>query len=141
MTLICVSLIDVTIDELFDSAEKCKSNGADIIELRVDYLNETLSYATIKELSSIKKRTGLPVIFTLRPTWEGGKFDKNDTRRTEIFEEVINFKFDYIDIEFKMDEIARQNQCANDGENSHHDNGQNKRRSPGTRQDPSGRTL
>ena len=102
-----MSLIEKSISNLIDSADKCKSIGADLIEIRLDCLEEQLSINILKRVSEIKKNTGLPVILTLRPTWEGGNFSKFEERRIDILENGIELGFDYIDLELKTNESKR----------------------------------
>ena len=54
MSLICVSLMDDKISDLAASAEKCKSLGADIIEVRLDLLGGALSSTKLKKLFELK---------------------------------------------------------------------------------------
>ena len=51
-----------------------KEAGADVIELRLDYLNDldvAAPESTFEKLIGACKAIGLPAIVTLRPTWEG----------------------------------------------------------------------
>ena len=104
MTLICISLIENSAAKFTIAAGECKAKGADLVEIRLDYLTEPLSINVLKRLAKIKDETGLPEILTFRPDWEGGKFDRFEERRLDIIENGINLGFDYIDLELKTDQ-------------------------------------
>ena len=103
MSLICVSLMENTVSDMVKAADKCKSLGADIIELRLDYLREGPSFSTIEKLAKLNEITGLPLIFTVRPKWEGGNFKGDEGQRIELLKGAIKNGFNYIDLEMKMD--------------------------------------
>jgi 3-dehydroquinate dehydratase type I len=107
MSLICISLIENTAAKFTIAAGECKAKGADLIEIRLDYLTEPLSINLLKRLAKIKFETGLPEILTFRPTWDGGKFDSYEERRLDILEDGVNLGFDYIDLELKTDQKKR----------------------------------
>ena len=117
MSLICVSLVENTLSDLMKAADKCKSLGADIIEVRLDRLKEPLSSTTLEKLSKLKENTELPTMLTLRPKWEGGNFEGNEERRWAILEEAIEIGFDYIDLEFKLDDKKKNQLMAKAKEN------------------------
>ena len=108
MTMICVSLIDKTVSSLTASAKECKALGADLIEIRLDYIKEPVSIKTLKRLSQLHKADTPKTILTIRPTWEGGKFEGFEERRIDMLEDGIKLGFDYVDIELNMDELKRK---------------------------------
>jgi 3-dehydroquinate dehydratase/shikimate dehydrogenase len=89
---------------MIKAADKCKSLGADIIEVRLDCLKEPISSTTLESLSKLKEKIGLSTVLTLRPKWEGGNFEGDEERRLTILGEAIETGFDYIDLEFKLDD-------------------------------------
>lgn len=113
MSLICVSLVENTLSDMMKAADKCKSLGADIIEVRLDRLKEPLSSTTLESLLKLKEKTGLSTVLTLRPKWEGGNFEGDEESRLEILKGAIETGFDYIDLEIKMDEKKRDGLIAN----------------------------
>lgn len=117
MSLICVSLTEKTVPDLFTSAVECKSLGADLVEIRLDFLKDLPSLSILKELSELRKTLGLPVIITFRPVWEGGYYEGNEEYRLDVLQEAIKNKFDYVDIEMKTDEKKRERLIANAREN------------------------
>ena len=103
MTLICIPLINDTIKGLCESGLRCKEQGADVLEIRLDFLNESINDLLLNELLKLKEKIGLPVIISLRPNWEGGKFEGTEENRLVIIEKCINMGFDYIDLELNID--------------------------------------
>lgn len=71
-------------------AEARKTN-ADIVEARLDYLNESVE---IGILSEIKK----PLIATCMPAWEGGRFSGTEEERIRILTESLEFA-SYVTVE------------------------------------------
>ena len=113
MSVICVSLIEKTVSEMMASGDKCKSLGADLLEIRLDFLKERISISELKELSRLKSTSGLPLMLTIRPSWEGGNFNDDEERRTSLLDEGIKLNFDYIDLELNMDETRRNQLISN----------------------------
>jgi 3-dehydroquinate dehydratase-1 len=68
--------------------------GADLIELRLDLMGGD----AMKGVQECRKRTGLPVIATLRSTEEGGRYSGNPDEWLRVIQTVIPHA-DYIDIE------------------------------------------
>jgi 3-dehydroquinate dehydratase/shikimate dehydrogenase len=78
------------------------SGGAEMLELRLDYLeNPTLQ--AVAGIISHARQSGLPVIATCRPDWEGGKFSGGEQERLQILKEAARVGADYIDIEMLAD--------------------------------------
>lgn len=107
MSLICISLVEKTVPEIMEYSNKCKVLGTDIVEVRLDFLKKSVSSTMLDELLEFKRKTGLPVILTLRPDWEGGNFKGKEDQRIVILKEIIERRFDYLDLEYKMDKTKR----------------------------------
>jgi 3-dehydroquinate dehydratase/shikimate dehydrogenase len=107
MSKICVSVIEKSLPEVITSSVKCKSQGVDIVEVRLDYLNEPITQATLDALYDVKMNIDLPMIITLRPRWEGGKYTGEEADRLEILKMAIEKGFDYVDLEIKIQEDKR----------------------------------
>jgi 3-dehydroquinate dehydratase/shikimate dehydrogenase len=67
-THLCTSLVAPTVDGMLAEAQEAVQNGADIVELRVDYLEQ---FAPEQDLPRLLKACPLPAIVTYRPVWEG----------------------------------------------------------------------
>lgn len=63
MTLVCAPLVATTVEEMASDMAKAKSLGADLVELRLDFLQHFRPDADLPRL--ISNRT-LPVLVTFR---------------------------------------------------------------------------
>jgi 3-dehydroquinate dehydratase type I len=93
--MICVPLVRKTKEETLRDAKIAKEAGADIVELRIDYLEEP------EEAPKIITAIGLPAIATLRPEWEGGKYNGREGERAEILLKCAKVGAEYIDVELR----------------------------------------
>jgi len=92
---ICVSVACEGLDAMHIDAQKAFKEGADLIELRLDYL-------TSLDLESIKKKfRGFngKIILTLRKKEEGGKFQGSESQRISMLRQLQSWKGAYKDIE------------------------------------------
>lgn len=76
--------------------DKAERAGADIAELRIDFM-------TNPDLERLVKYGRIPRIITNRPTWEGGNYSGEEEIRLEALQRAINLGVDYVDVEFKAD--------------------------------------
>lgn len=135
--LVCVSLDGCTVKEIIDEAARANLGNADLVEVRFDRLYlvrpepeeiegengeikrvmpsedewERLGVADINTSEVIEELKGgipLPVIFTCRPTSEGGNFPGNETERCEILNEAISNEVSYVDLEVSIDGGTRE---------------------------------
>lgn len=67
-TLLCTSLVATSVEGMLAEAQEAVANGADIVELRLDYLE---SFAPDTDLPRLISQCPLPAIATYRPVWEG----------------------------------------------------------------------
>jgi hypothetical protein len=67
-TLLCTSLTAPTVDGMLAEAAEAVANGADIVELRLDFLQIFNPEADLRRLLA---ECPLPAIVTFRPAWEG----------------------------------------------------------------------
>ena len=97
---ICVSIPVRDIKKIHEDADKAKYEGADLIELRFDFLN-SISFKDVRDAAKIVRSEGLPSIFTLRSEREGGFFpETKEAERANIILEALNH-FDFVDIELE----------------------------------------
>jgi 3-dehydroquinate dehydratase-1 len=108
MTLTCVSVSHADWFDVIDSALAAKSQGADIIEIRMDHLKGSISASTLDTLVDLRRDADLPMIVTIRPEREGGGYKGNEEERIGLLKEVILRGFEYIDLELRMDGLLRQ---------------------------------
>jgi 3-dehydroquinate dehydratase type I len=107
MSLICVSVIEESLPEVITSSVKCKSQGVDIVELRLDYLKDPITSENLKALYDVKMNVDLPMIVTIRPPWEGGNYKESEESRIDLLFKAIKQGFDYVDIELKIEDNKR----------------------------------
>jgi len=90
-------LAAVVAEKNFESASNSikKANGADLIELRLDYIED---FEVVK-LKRLLKNCKNPVIVTNRKKGEGGFFKGGEKERIQILKKSIDSGADYIDIE------------------------------------------
>lgn len=92
---ICVSVAAPTMREMEKKAERAFGLGADLVELRLDYLSEI----DVNTVIAAIRRFGRRVVVTLRPSWEGGRFDRGEGERARVLLEVTEAEPAYVDIE------------------------------------------
>lgn len=74
---------------------KAEQFGADILEIRLDFLQSKCNLREVIEL------TELPLIATNRPNWEGGLFKGPEEERINLLLEAASVGFEYIDVELE----------------------------------------
>jgi 3-dehydroquinate dehydratase-1 len=89
---------------MINGSKRCKEMGADLVELRLDYLQQPIPDA----IRMLKDGIRLPAIITIRPETEGGNFKGSEQDRIQMLEEAIKAKFDYVDIEVKTEKEPLQ---------------------------------
>ena len=94
---VCASLSAKTYALLKKKAETAIKLGADLVELRLDYL-DTFSAGKLRDvMRGIESRC----ILTLRSSKEGGHFRGGEAKRIQLLYQLIDFKPAYIDIELE----------------------------------------
>ena len=66
-TLLCTSLTASTVEGMLAEAQEALAAGADLVELRIDYLS---SLSPEQDLPRLLHGCPLPAIVTYRPDWE-----------------------------------------------------------------------
>ncbi|KAJ9467273.1 Pentafunctional AROM polypeptide [Diplonema papillatum] len=99
------SFLSLTFDDvshvlpILPSAE----SGADALELRADLLADTSPEAVCKQLSLLRRRSDLPVIFTVRTASQGGKYpDDRQKGAVELLLQAARLGADIIDVEMTL---------------------------------------
>ncbi len=82
--------------------KKAKSQGADLLEIRIDQFKNVEQDYILKTIAQIKGN-GLPIIATIRSKKEGGKY-LAESKRLKLFEAIIPL-IDAIDIELSSQQI------------------------------------
>jgi 3-dehydroquinate dehydratase type I len=92
-TRICVSIPPKTVDEAFDLIQQAEEQHADIIEVRLDSLQD------YKRLVDIAKVSKTPLIATNKSTQQNGSFSGTEQERQNVLIDAAKTGFSYIDID------------------------------------------
>jgi len=106
--MICVSIAQKTIDEVIEAAQQVEKL-ADVIEIRLDSLRSP-------EITPIIEKIETPLLFTNRPTWEGGSFEGSEEERLNLLHSAVKSGAAYVDIELRTDKSDIKHLCEEAGE-------------------------
>ncbi|KAK9139467.1 hypothetical protein Scep_009148 [Stephania cephalantha] len=98
-SMICVPILGESVDRMLAQMNEAKVAGADLVEIRLDYLQ---SFQPHRDLELLIKRCPLPTLITYRPKWEGGRYEGDDNKRLDAFRIAMELGADYVDVEFKV---------------------------------------
>ncbi|KFM24903.1 Bifunctional 3-dehydroquinate dehydratase/shikimate dehydrogenase, chloroplastic [Auxenochlorella protothecoides] len=80
-------------------AREAQAEGADLVEIRLDALT---AFDPANDIPRIIAESPLPIIITLRPTWEGGKSELPEPRRLAALKYAAILGAAFVDVEFKV---------------------------------------
>lgn len=100
MTLLAVPIAKNRFGEALEAIESAVRQGADILELRTDYL-EVISPECVGQLIAAVHAEGKPALVTCRDPAEGGNKPIDLAVRTEILVGALRQGADFIDCEFR----------------------------------------
>jgi 3-dehydroquinate dehydratase / shikimate dehydrogenase len=100
MTYLAVPIAAKNIEAALLQIEEAKAGGAEMLELRTDYL-EGLTSERAHALVSTAKQSRLPIIVTCRDKAEGGANYYPQEVRTDVLVTAISAGAEYIDCEFE----------------------------------------
>ena len=92
--LLCATVTGATTAEL--RANRDRVAGADLIELRLDYVDRP------DVAGALAGRT-TPVIVTCRPTWEGGRFTGAERERLGLLGAALGAGAEFVDVEWRAE--------------------------------------
>lgn len=95
------SVIAATVEEALLEIVEAVESGADIVELRVDFI-DGLDAAV--DLPKMLAACSVPCIVTYRPTWEGGQFDGDEIVRLRALWCAVEAGAAYVDCELLASE-------------------------------------
>ncbi|XP_062145224.1 bifunctional 3-dehydroquinate dehydratase/shikimate dehydrogenase, chloroplastic-like [Alnus glutinosa] len=98
-TLICAPVMAETVDQMLIQTRKAKELGADLVEIRLDFLK---NFSPRQDLEILIKQCPLPTLITYRPKWEGGEYDGDENKRQTALRLAMELGADYIDVELKV---------------------------------------
>ncbi len=94
---ICASVTASTLREAEQMIKKAERDGADLIEIRMDYAQEKYNPDEVRRLSE------LPMIATNRAAREGGLFEGSEETRVNQLFSAADTDFDFIDVELSTE--------------------------------------
>lgn len=89
-TKLCATVTATTMAELRRRRDQVA--GADLVELRLDGI------ADLDVAGALEGRR-LPVVVTLRPTWQGGRYDGDEATRVAVLERAWDLGAEWVDVE------------------------------------------
>ncbi|KAJ6876929.1 hypothetical protein NC651_029829 [Populus alba x Populus x berolinensis] len=98
-TLICAPIMAESVDQMLVQMKRAKELGADLAEVRVDFLR---NFSPRNDLEALIKQCPLPTLITYRPKWEGGQYDGDENKRQKALQIAMELGADFIDIELKV---------------------------------------
>lgn len=103
--MIAVPVISRTVDGAVKDAKLAKELGADMVELRLDYLYPVADESMKRLMDSVN----FPKIVTVRRKVDGGCFRGTERERLVLLEKACRLGADYVDIEIDVDFGAFEN--------------------------------
>jgi 3-dehydroquinate dehydratase-1 len=97
-TRVCVPILEKKYESVIKAAENSVNAGADLLELRIDFMDNPSSV----DIKSIIMEIDFPLIATNRRNDEGGFFKGSESERTKILLEAAKYA-DIVDIELSTD--------------------------------------
>uniref|UniRef100_A0A5B6ZQ17 Shikimate dehydrogenase substrate binding N-terminal domain-containing protein n=1 Tax=Davidia involucrata TaxID=16924 RepID=A0A5B6ZQ17_DAVIN len=98
-TMICAPLMSQSIEQIVDDMYQAKAQGADLVEIRLDCIN---NFQPRQDLEILLQNKPLPVLIVYRPKWEGGQYEGDEHMRLEALHLAKELGADYIDLELKV---------------------------------------
>ena len=103
---ICIPLVSTCLDALLNDIKKALDHSADLIEWRVDWMDDILKKGYLEEiLPAVRKAAGdTPLLFTFRTKKEGGNMAASLLQYKELVKRAIcSGLVDLVDIELFSD--------------------------------------
>lgn len=92
-------IVSKDVESARSDVKLAKESGADIVELRLDYLDNIYESG----LKQMIRAGGVPKIVTLRRKKDGGNFRGTEKERIRILEKACLLGADYVDVEYDAD--------------------------------------
>jgi 3-dehydroquinate dehydratase/shikimate dehydrogenase len=96
--MICIPIVSKTTKDVIKDMAKAEK-FADLIEIRADYINDL-------DLEKILAAKNKPVIVTITPENENGRFKGTEKERTDLLKQAVDLGADYIDISIECPESS-----------------------------------
>lgn len=98
-TLLCTSVTASTFEQALNEIQQISEAGADLVELRLDMLTD---FIVEEHLQQMLNTTETPKLVTMRPIWEGGKYDGPEPQRLAVLKYAAHLGASHIDVELKV---------------------------------------
>lgn len=92
--MLCAVVAARTDAEARAGLQAARSGGAELAELRADFL-------TRPDLGAILADRPLPVMLTVRPKWEGGRFEGDEEARMALVRRGAELGVEFLDLEYR----------------------------------------
>ncbi len=96
-TRLCTSVSASDCEGMAKKARVALSLGSDLVELRIDHINQTSASQIVKHLSPFFDRA----VVTVRSTAEGGTFKGSERRRIELLTALASESPSFVDVELR----------------------------------------
>ena len=96
--LLTTSVTATTVAGALEELTEARHVGADVAELRLDYL---AGFDADRDLAALISGSPLPVIVTFRPTWEGGNYGGPEEPRLAALWRAVQLGAADVDVELK----------------------------------------
>jgi len=97
---LCVPIVADTVERMVADAHAAIDRGAEMVELRLDYLG-ALDAATAQRLVTQVKKIPVEVIATCRMAVEGGRYAGDERVRADVLAAAARAGADYVDVEHR----------------------------------------
>ncbi|OIT28748.1 PREDICTED: bifunctional 3-dehydroquinate dehydratase/shikimate dehydrogenase, chloroplastic-like [Nicotiana attenuata] len=100
--MVCAPLMAPSVEQLVHGMLQAKAQGADLVEIRLDGIN---NFQPQKDLQLLLNNNPLPVLIVYRPIWEGNEFEEDDDhihKQLEVLRWAKELGADYIELDLKI---------------------------------------
>ncbi len=102
MTYLAVPIAAKTLQEAEEQIQAAVVAGAELLELRTDYLVQLSVELALKVIEAAKRLApGLPIIVTCRDYQQGGMLRHTNDLRTNVLTAAVRAGADFIDVEYE----------------------------------------
>jgi len=98
---VATSVTATNLEDMKKEIQQAEKAGADIVELRMDFL-ETIGVED--DVDGLVQCCKLPTIATVRPLWEGGRYRGSEGSRMALLKRAADAGCTFIDVELKAAE-------------------------------------
>lgn len=95
---VCTSITAKTLEDFIKEIKEAEATGVDILELRLDFLEE---FNPAEDLQKLMSCCTKPYIVTYRPEWEGGNYKGSEPERLATLKWAALRGAPFVDVEYK----------------------------------------